>query len=120
MPADHWREEAQREQAAVEAAWVRVGSISLHKEWCLKDIVQESQQLQLAHGVVPSTQCAIVALSADWVSFCCRVGAKCKTCKSTLHQPEAMYCQGCAYSKGICALCGSQILENLEKYKQSK
>ena len=50
---------------------------------------------------------------------CARVGAKCKTCKSTLHQPEATYCQGCAYSKGICALCGAQILDT-EKYKQSK
>eukprot|EP00891_Asterochloris_glomerata_P002175 jgi/Astpho2/2175/e_gw1.00040.168.1_t len=35
------------------------------------------------------------------------IAAKCQSCKSTLHQ-EAMYCQGCAYSKGICAMCGKQ------------
>ena len=33
------------------------------------------------------------------VGLVCRIGSKCKTCKSTLHQPDALYCQGCAYSK---------------------
>lgn len=45
------------------------------------------------------------------------VNSKCKTCKSTLHQ-EAKYCQGCAYAKGICAMCGKQILD-VTGYKQS-
>ena len=37
------------------------------------------------------------------VGLVCRIGSKCKTCKSTLHQPDALYCQGCAYSKvGLC------------------
>ncbi len=31
---------------------------------------------------------------------------------------EAKYCQGCAYSKGICAMCGKQILD-VKNYKQS-
>ncbi len=30
-------------------------------------------------------------------------GAKCKICKSSLHQ-EGIYCQKCAYSKGMCAM----------------
>jgi hypothetical protein len=42
---------------------------------------------------------------------------KCKICKTNLHQ-EAKYCQGCAYSKGICAMCGKQILD-VTNYKQS-
>ena len=32
--------------------------------------------------------------------------SKCKTCKTTLHDPNATYCQGCAYQKGICHVCG--------------
>ena len=32
------------------------------------------------------------------------LNSKCKTCKQNLHQ-EAMYCQSCAYQKGICAMC---------------
>ncbi|WIA42766.1 hypothetical protein OEZ86_008707 [Tetradesmus obliquus] len=43
--------------------------------------------------------------------------AKCKVCKSTLHQ-EGLYCHGCAYKKGLCAMCGKQILDT-KNYKQS-
>lgn len=43
---------------------------------------------------------------------------KCKVCKMNLHQ-EGLYCQGCAYKKGICAMCGKKILENVGQYKQS-
>lgn len=43
---------------------------------------------------------------------------KCKICKSTLHQ-EGIYCHNCAYSKGLCAMCGVQILD-VKNYKQSK
>ncbi|DBA81915.1 hypothetical protein WJX79_003482 [Trebouxia sp. C0005] len=43
--------------------------------------------------------------------------SRCKTCKATLHQ-DALYCQGCAYQKGICAMCGKQILDT-SNYKQS-
>ena len=32
--------------------------------------------------------------------------SKCKICKTTLHDPNATYCQGCAYQKGICHVCG--------------
>ena len=31
---------------------------------------------------------------------------------------EAKYCQGCAYAKGICAMCGKKILDT-KNYKQS-
>ncbi|KAJ1982967.1 hypothetical protein H4R35_000093 [Dimargaris xerosporica] len=44
--------------------------------------------------------------------------AKCKLCKSTLHQSHASYCQSCAYKKGLCAMCGTQILDTT-MYKQS-
>ncbi len=52
-------------------------------------------------------------------------GAKVSSCTQRLmHGPpswclqEAKYCQGCAYSKGICAMCGKQILD-VKNYKQS-
>ncbi|KAI1317741.1 hypothetical protein EDD11_007915 [Mortierella claussenii] len=44
--------------------------------------------------------------------------SKCKTCKSKVHQEGAMYCQGCAYKQGQCALCGVAILDTT-KYKMS-
>ncbi|GAQ80898.1 hypothetical protein KFL_000650310 [Klebsormidium nitens] len=43
--------------------------------------------------------------------------AKCTVCKSTLHQ-EGKYCHACAYKKGICAMCGRQVLDTTA-YKQS-
>ncbi|KAF8057676.1 REV1 [Scenedesmus sp. PABB004] len=43
---------------------------------------------------------------------------KCLTCKSNLHQ-EGKYCHGCAYAKGLCAMCGKSILDT-KSYKQSK
>lgn len=73
---------------------------------------------------------------------------KCKICKQTVHQAGSHYCQGmypthllpltqpgytssvcvlmalslcvagCAYKKGICAMCGKQILD-VKDYKQS-
>ena len=36
--------------------------------------------------------------------------SKCKTCKTTLLDPTATYCQGCAYQKGICHVCGKTSL----------
>ncbi|ORZ08378.1 cysteine-rich PDZ-binding protein-like protein [Absidia repens] len=44
--------------------------------------------------------------------------AKCKLCKSKVHQEKAHYCQSCSYKKGICAMCGKQILDT-SNYKQS-
>mmetsp|Transcript_17662 Transcript_17662/g.42370 ORF Transcript_17662/g.42370 Transcript_17662/m.42370 type:complete len:98 (-) Transcript_17662:216-509(-) len=44
-------------------------------------------------------------------------GSKCKICKSSLHQ-QGMYCHGCAYHRGICAMCGKQVLDTTN-YKQS-
>lgn len=37
-------------------------------------------------------------------------GSQCKVCRSTLHQ-EGIYCQACAYQKGLCAMCGKQVRE---------
>lgn len=63
--------------------------------------------------------------------------SKCKICKSKVHQPQANYCQReseavhytssfyaniktveCAYKRGICAMCGKQVLDTTS-YKQS-
>lgn len=52
--------------------------------------------------------------------------AKCKLCKQRVTQERASYCQGtcwdpdpaCAYKKGLCAICGKQILDT-SRYKQS-
>lgn len=43
---------------------------------------------------------------------------KCKTCKQNLHQ-DGLYCQSCAYAKGICSMCG-KVLMDVSKYKQSQ
>ncbi|GAA5940744.1 cysteine-rich PDZ-binding protein [Sporobolomyces koalae] len=43
---------------------------------------------------------------------------KCVFCKSTVARPEAMYCQGCAYKKGICSMCAKPILDT-SQYKMS-
>eukprot|EP00250_Pteridium_aquilinum_P001652 c11851_g1_i1 orf=106-396(+) len=42
---------------------------------------------------------------------------KCIICKQQLHQ-DAKYCQSCAYKKGVCAMCGKQVLDT-SVYKQS-
>ncbi|XP_006638697.1 cysteine-rich PDZ-binding protein [Lepisosteus oculatus] len=44
--------------------------------------------------------------------------AICRICKSSVHQPGSNYCQGCAYKKGICAMCGKKVLET-KNYKQT-
>jgi hypothetical protein len=46
-------------------------------------------------------------------------GAKCKICKSNVHQQGGTYCQACAYSKGLCALCGKMIMDTKD-HKQSQ
>ncbi|KAK4336450.1 Cysteine-rich PDZ-binding protein [Rhodotorula toruloides] len=43
---------------------------------------------------------------------------RCEVCKTVVARPGAKYCQGCAYKKGLCALCGKQILD-VSGYKQS-
>ncbi|GAA5885776.1 hypothetical protein JCM16303_006059 [Sporobolomyces ruberrimus] len=43
---------------------------------------------------------------------------KCGFCKSTVARPEAIYCQGCAYKKGICSMCAKPILDT-SQYKMS-
>ena len=86
---------------------------------CTRSAAVRHSRVLMCLSAAAGLLCALAALTAKCFLYCYRVGAKCKTCKSTLHQPEALYCQGCAYSKGICALCGAQILDT-EKYKQSK
>ncbi|KAL4237866.1 hypothetical protein ACF0H5_002576 [Mactra antiquata] len=43
---------------------------------------------------------------------------KCRICKSSVHQKGSHYCQGCAYKKGICAMCGKKIISTTN-YRQS-
>ncbi|KZV65169.1 hypothetical protein PENSPDRAFT_638679 [Peniophora sp. CONT] len=38
-------------------------------------------------------------------------GTKCKDCKQPVTQNKAKYCHGCAFKKGICSICGKQILD---------
>ncbi|KAK4759728.1 hypothetical protein SAY87_022859 [Trapa incisa] len=42
---------------------------------------------------------------------------KCMICKQQVHQ-DAKYCHTCAYTKGVCAMCGKQVLDT-KFYKQS-
>ena len=39
----------------------------------------------------------------------------CKTCKKALHQ-DGIYCNACAFQKGLCALCGKQTVD-ISKHK---
>ncbi|GAA6007294.1 cysteine-rich PDZ-binding protein [Rhodotorula paludigena] len=43
---------------------------------------------------------------------------RCETCRSVVARPGAKFCQGCAYKKGLCAMCGKQILDTTG-YKMS-
>ncbi|KAI3438139.1 hypothetical protein D9Q98_000580 [Chlorella vulgaris] len=43
--------------------------------------------------------------------------AKCTTCKTSITK-DYKYCQPCSYRKGLCAICGKQILDT-KGYKQS-
>ena len=39
-------------------------------------------------------------------------------CKQQLHQADCKYCQTCAFKRGLCAMCGKQIID-VSKYKQT-
>jgi len=41
----------------------------------------------------------------------------CRICKKVLLQP-GIYCQQCAYKRGVCSMCGKKILDTKE-YRQS-
>ena len=43
---------------------------------------------------------------------------KCRVCKSLVHQKGAYFCQGCAFVKGICAMCGKRMV-NTTNCRQS-
>mmetsp|Transcript_15517 Transcript_15517/g.38638 ORF Transcript_15517/g.38638 Transcript_15517/m.38638 type:complete len:99 (-) Transcript_15517:1132-1428(-) len=43
---------------------------------------------------------------------------KCTVCKSNIFKPGYTYCHTCAYQKGVCEMCGKQILD-VKNYKQS-
>ncbi|RDB23336.1 Cysteine-rich PDZ-binding protein [Hypsizygus marmoreus] len=45
---------------------------------------------------------------------------KCKDCKQPVTQNKAKYCHGCAYKKGLCAICGKQILDTTGYVMSSK
>lgn len=46
-------------------------------------------------------------------------GNCCKVCKMKVQQNNATYCTQCAYAKGICAICGKQVLDT-SMYKMSE
>ena len=46
-------------------------------------------------------------------------GNCCKICKMKVQQNNATYCTMCAYAKGICAICGKQVLDT-SMYKMSE
>ena len=46
-------------------------------------------------------------------------GNACKICKLKCQQNNAMYCGICAYAKGMCAICGKQVLDT-SMYKMSE
>ncbi|CAG9466815.1 unnamed protein product [Pedinophyceae sp. YPF-701] len=43
---------------------------------------------------------------------------KCETCKKGLLDRNYKFCNGCAYRKGVCAMCGKKILDTA-LYNQS-
>ncbi|KAF8159485.1 PDZ-binding protein [Crassisporium funariophilum] len=45
---------------------------------------------------------------------------KCKDCKQPVTQNKAKYCHGCAYKKGLCSICGKQILDTTGYVMSSK
>ena len=44
-------------------------------------------------------------------------GSKCGTCKKPVTK-DSVFCQHCAYKKGVCQMCGVKILDT-KYYKQS-
>ena len=47
-----------------------------------------------------------------------KTSRKCKECGQPCHQEQATLCHVCAYSKGVCAICGIQILDT-SSYKMT-
>ncbi|GHJ89379.1 hypothetical protein NliqN6_5781 [Naganishia liquefaciens] len=45
-------------------------------------------------------------------------GKKCLNCPNKVQQVGGTRCQQCAYKKGLCAICGTVILDT-SRYKQS-
>jgi len=45
----------------------------------------------------------------------------CRICKQSVHQAGSHYCQHCAYKRGICAMCGKQVMssEAMKSYRQT-
>jgi len=44
---------------------------------------------------------------------------QCRICKQKVHQAGSHYCQPCAYSKSICAMCGKRLMAETKNYRQS-
>ena len=55
----------------------------------------------------------VFALSSPRSSPCAQI------CKMKVQQNHASYCTMCAYAKGICAICGVQVLDTT-MYKMSE
>ncbi|WVY99253.1 hypothetical protein V8G54_031404, partial [Vigna mungo] len=59
-------------------------------------------------------QLSVRRVASKWTPY---GNTKCIICKQQVHQ-DAKYCHTCAYSKGVCAMCGKQVLDT-KFYKQS-
>ena len=46
------------------------------------------------------------------------ISRPCRLCKGNVHLAQAHYCQACAYKNGICAMCGTRVLDTTS-YKMS-
>ena len=46
-------------------------------------------------------------------------GNSCKTCKMRVQISSAIYCTSCAYGKGLCAVCGKQVIDT-SMYRMSE
>lgn len=44
--------------------------------------------------------------------------SKCQICRQRIHVAGSVYCQSCAYKKGICSGCGKKMLDT-KNYVQS-
>ncbi|KAH9072096.1 PDZ-binding protein [Lactarius deliciosus] len=60
-------------------------------------------------GAAPSSSRGISATSSK--NRYQPYAGKCKDCKQSVSQNQAKYCHGCAFKKGICSICGKQILD---------
>ncbi|GAA5874405.1 hypothetical protein JCM3774_005028 [Rhodotorula dairenensis] len=75
----------------------------------------------IPYGELKKKGAKVAAAAADPLDLAGGKGgavAKCQVCKTVVARPGAKFCQGCAYKKGVCAMCGKEILDT-KMYKQT-